>query len=189
MAAVTILSDFWAQKNKVSHCFHCLPIYFPWSDGIRCHDLSFLNVFLNDQVSSCTVCGLMKGDCLHWAKLSLELSVILHSQAQYGQALGIGDRQGRLACCSPRGCKESDMTEWLTWTRSVVNASVYICQDYTGVQSGWYSQSLERPLPPHSESAGRAVFCSHLEKLRMEEKRQKRHKGSKLLEDDTKSTF
>ena len=29
MAAVTICSDFGAQKNKVSHCFHCLPIYFP----------------------------------------------------------------------------------------------------------------------------------------------------------------
>ena len=33
-------------KNKVSHCFHCFPIYFPWSDGTRCHDLSFLNVEL-----------------------------------------------------------------------------------------------------------------------------------------------
>ena len=26
------------------HCFHCFPIYLPWSDGTRCHDLSFLNV-------------------------------------------------------------------------------------------------------------------------------------------------
>ena len=32
------------KKNKVCHCFHCFPIYFPWSDGTRCHDLSFLNV-------------------------------------------------------------------------------------------------------------------------------------------------
>ena len=30
-------------KNKVCHYFHCFPIYFPWSDGTRCHDLSFLN--------------------------------------------------------------------------------------------------------------------------------------------------
>ena len=30
--------------NKVWHCFHCFPIYFPWSDGTRCHDLHFLNV-------------------------------------------------------------------------------------------------------------------------------------------------
>ena len=28
----------------VSHCFHCFPIYLPWSEGTRCHDLSFLNV-------------------------------------------------------------------------------------------------------------------------------------------------
>ena len=31
-------------KKIVSHCFHCFPIYWPWSDGTRCHDLSFLNV-------------------------------------------------------------------------------------------------------------------------------------------------
>ena len=29
MAAVTICSDFGAQKNKVCRCFHCFPIYFP----------------------------------------------------------------------------------------------------------------------------------------------------------------
>ena len=46
MAAITIWSDFGAQKNKVCHCFHCFPIYFPWSDGTRCHDLRFLNVEL-----------------------------------------------------------------------------------------------------------------------------------------------
>ena len=45
-AEVTICSDFGAPKNKVSHCFHCLPIYLPWSDGTRCHDLTFLNVEL-----------------------------------------------------------------------------------------------------------------------------------------------
>ena len=44
MAAVTICSDFGAPKNKVCHCFHCFPIYFPLSDGTRCHDLRFLNV-------------------------------------------------------------------------------------------------------------------------------------------------
>ena len=33
-------------KKIVWHCFHCFPIYFPWSDGTRCHDLRFLNVEL-----------------------------------------------------------------------------------------------------------------------------------------------
>ena len=41
MAAVTICSDFGAQTNKVSHCFHCFPIYLPWSDGTRCMILVF----------------------------------------------------------------------------------------------------------------------------------------------------
>ena len=46
MAAVTILNDFGAQENKFWHCFHCSPIYLPWSKGARCHDLRFLNVEL-----------------------------------------------------------------------------------------------------------------------------------------------
>ena len=31
-------------QNKVWHYFYCFPIYLPWSDGTRCHDLHFLNV-------------------------------------------------------------------------------------------------------------------------------------------------
>ena len=31
-------------QNKLSNCFYCFPIYLPWSDGTRCHDLSFFNV-------------------------------------------------------------------------------------------------------------------------------------------------
>ena len=41
MATVTICSDFGAQEKKVCHCFHFFPFYLPWSDGTRCHDLSF----------------------------------------------------------------------------------------------------------------------------------------------------
>ena len=43
MAAITICSDFGAPQNKLSHCFL---ICFPWNDGTRWHDLSFLNVEL-----------------------------------------------------------------------------------------------------------------------------------------------
>ena len=31
-------------QNKVCYCFHYFPIYFPWSDGTRCHDINFLYV-------------------------------------------------------------------------------------------------------------------------------------------------
>ena len=35
--------------------------------------------------------------------------------------LGVGDGQGGLACCSPWGCKELDVTEWLNWTELTSN--------------------------------------------------------------------
>ena len=38
---------------------------------------------------------------------------------EFQQALGTGDGQGSLVCCSPWGCKESDMTEWLNWAATV----------------------------------------------------------------------
>ena len=37
---------------------------------------------------------------------------------EFEQALGVGDRQGSLACCSPWGCKDSDITERLNLTRN-----------------------------------------------------------------------
>ena len=32
---------------------------------------------------------------------------------EFEQALGDGEGQGHLACCSPWGCNELDMSEWL----------------------------------------------------------------------------
>ena len=37
----------------------------------------------------------------------------LLNRPEFEQALGVGDGQGSLACCSPWGGKESDMTERL----------------------------------------------------------------------------
>ena len=34
----------------------------------------------------------------------------------FEEASGVGDGQGSLACCSPWGHKESEMTEQLNWT-------------------------------------------------------------------------
>ena len=53
---------------------------------------------------------------------------------EFEQALGVVDRQG-LACCSPWGRKESDMTERLNNNNSKINipksiASLYICSNY-----------------------------------------------------------
>ena len=42
---------------------------------------------------------------------------------EFEQALGVGDGQGSLACYSPWGCKEPDMTKWLNWT----GTQIYFC--------------------------------------------------------------
>ena len=34
---------------------------------------------------------------------------------------GVGDGQGGLACCGPWGRKESNTTEWLSWTEVILN--------------------------------------------------------------------
>ena len=38
---------------------------------------------------------------------------------EFEQAPGVGNGQGSLACCSPWGHKESDMTERMNWTEKV----------------------------------------------------------------------
>ena len=39
---------------------------------------------------------------------------------EFEQAPGVGEGQGSLVCCSPWGCKESNMTEQLNWTEALV---------------------------------------------------------------------
>ena len=42
-----------------------------------------------------------------------------HNGYGFGWTPGVGYGQGGLACCSPWGHKESDMTEWLNWTELI----------------------------------------------------------------------
>ena len=51
MAAIKICSDFGVQNIKSATVSIVSPIYLPWSDGTRCHDLSFLNVELKPTFS------------------------------------------------------------------------------------------------------------------------------------------
>ena len=44
---------------------------------------------------------------------------------EFRQALGVGDGQASLACCSSWGCKESDMTAWLNWTEVTITILVF----------------------------------------------------------------
>ena len=50
---------------------------------------------------------------------------------EFEWALGVGNGQGSLACCSPWGCKESDTNERLNWTEAKkptkLSVSNYYC--------------------------------------------------------------
>ena len=46
---------------------------------------------------------------------------------EFESTLGIGDGQGGLACWSPWGLKELDMTEWLNWTENGVISKALSC--------------------------------------------------------------
>ena len=56
---------------------------------------------------------------------------------EFEQALGDGDGQGRLGCCSPWGHKESDVTDWLNYFH--IWKSNFLCFLYenTGVYFHW----------------------------------------------------
>ena len=65
MAAVTICSDFGAQKNKVSHCFHCFPITSWQIDGETMKTVTNF-IFLGSKITA-------DGDCSHEIKRRLLL--------------------------------------------------------------------------------------------------------------------
>ena len=65
------------------------------------------------------------------------------------QAPGVGAGQGSLACCSPWGRKELDMTEWLNWTdwkevtdHEITAASLNCWASIPGVQNDKIYQLL-----------------------------------------------
>ena len=47
------------------------------------------------------------------------------NEHEFDQALGVGEGQGNLVCCSPWGHNELDTTEWLNWTEYW--ACFYVC--------------------------------------------------------------
>ena len=55
------------------------------------------------------------------------LDGIINSMDKSEQALGVGDGQGSLVCCSPWGHKESDTTERLNWTSVTLHISRFEC--------------------------------------------------------------
>ena len=74
---------------------------------------------------------------------------------EFEQALGDGEGQGRLLCCSPRGCKESDMTERLNNNNSWGITASAAGQIFGGRTVLCYEVPKARDIPappsPHSD--------------------------------------
>ena len=49
---------------------------------------------------------------------------------EFEQAPGVGDGLESLACCSPWGDKESDMTEWLNWRHNCLENETVLHSTY-----------------------------------------------------------
>ena len=64
------------------------------------------------------------------------------NEHEFEQALGDGEGQGSLACCSQWGCKESDTTEQLN-NHNPNNPLQYSCLEKSMDRGAWGLQSME----------------------------------------------
>ena len=134
MAAITICSDFGAPKNKVWHCFHCFPIYFPWSDGTitLVHPKANQSwTFIGKTDAEAEIPILWPADVKYWLigddpdagkdwrreeKGTTEDETVgwYHwlDGHEFEQAPGVGDGQGNLVCCSLCCCRVGH--DWVT---------------------------------------------------------------------------
>jgi len=75
--------------------------------------------------------------CHHWLNIY-----------EFEQTRGDGEGQGSLACCSPWGQKELDMTEWLnnnkyrSFKKSEINSQIVQTKKDQPVYGGWLSNEL-----------------------------------------------
>ena len=83
MATVTIHSEFRAQEEEISHCFHLFPFYLPWSDGTRCHDLQFSSI----QSLNCVRLFVTPWTVARHASLSITNSQSLHKLMPIGSVM------------------------------------------------------------------------------------------------------
>ena len=94
MAAITICSDFGAQKNKVCHCF---PIYFPWTDGSHPYCCKWHFILLHGWILfHCVYVCVCVCVCVYLERLKGKWQWTFVSKIPFGKALlGPLQQQGR----------------------------------------------------------------------------------------------
>ena len=81
---------------------------------------------------------------------------------EFEQASAVGDGQGSLACCSPWGCKESEMTERLNNNKKVVLGGfpgVSVVKNLPAKQGMWV-QSLGQEDPMEKQMAAHSSILA-----------------------------
>ena len=132
MAAVTICSHPGAQENKICHCLHCFPIYLPWSDGTRCHNLHFLNVELQSSFFTLTfIKRLFSSSSLSTIKVvsSAYLRLLIFLLAILIPACASSSPASRMMYSANKLNKQGDniqpwRSSFLMWNQSVVPCPV-----------------------------------------------------------------
>ena len=68
-----------------------------------------------------------------------------HNGHEFEQALGVGDGQGSLVCCSPWGCKELDMTQHTSLiTELYLNQKSYVFGSRIGNPEASYNSLVHQ---------------------------------------------
>ena len=85
---------------------------------------------------------------------------------EFGQAPGVDDGQGNLACCSPWGCKDSDMTKRLTWTE-LRAGEINIAKHLYGKEKLVTSWKIENTHIPQLLGKSLREIMSYVEQMHM----------------------
>ena len=74
-----------------------------------------------DSLEKTLMLGKTEGRSRGWQRMRWLDGITRLNEHESEQARGVDDGQGSLAYDSPRGCKESDTTEWLNWKQSYLS--------------------------------------------------------------------
>ena len=135
-------------KKIVCHCFHCFPIYLPWSDATRCHDLSFLKVKWVTLKFS-----VLQLVLLYYMKL-VQFCPSAMSDSLWPHRL----QHTRLSCPSPTpgACSNSYPSYW--WCHPTISSSVVPFS--SGLQS--FPASGSFPVSQCFTSGGQSIGVSYI---------------------------
>ena len=97
--------------------------------------------------------------CLVKTRITQNLSLPISKYLESEWTLGVGDRQGGLACCDSSGHKLSDTTERLNWLTDAVKVLHSICPQIWKTQQ--WSQDWKRSVFIPIPKKGNAKECSN----------------------------